>query len=93
MDYITQPQIAQQQGVTPACIYKRAEKLGIQAKCIRTAKSGRLNLYKLDDAIKLGWVPNHQVNQDHSLVKDERWLRLNEWPDPLPACFQDLEDD
>lgn len=92
MDYVTQPQICKQLDVTAGCIQKRAEKLGISAKRIRTAKSGRLNLYTLEDAIKLGWNPAPKPEEEHPLVTDPRWLKLSNWPETTPVCFQDLED-
>ena len=29
----------------------------------------------------------------HPLVTDKRWLKLNEWPDVIPDCFKECEDD
>ena len=28
----------------------------------------------------------------HPLVTDKKWLKLNNWPDTVPRCFEDLED-
>ena len=29
--------------------------------------------------------------EDHPLVTDKRWLKLNEWPDVIPECFKECE--
>ena len=29
--------------------------------------------------------------EDHPLVTDKRWLKLNEWPDVIPDCFKELD--
>ena len=30
--------------------------------------------------------------EDHPLVTDKRWLKLNEWPDTIPDCFKECEE-
>jgi len=29
--------------------------------------------------------------EEHPLVTNRRWLKLSEWPDTVPACFQECE--
>ena len=29
----------------------------------------------------------------HPLVTDKRWLKINNWPETTPKCFQDLDED
>ena len=37
------------------------------------------------------------VNADdclgHPLVTDKRWLKINNWPDTIPKCFEDLDEE
>lgn len=42
------------------------------------------------------WVQEYknslaQVDNEHVLVKDRRFLELNFWPDIVPVCFKDME--
>ena len=30
---------------------------------------------------------------EHPLVTDKRWLKINNWPETTPKCFQDLDED
>lgn len=29
----------------------------------------------------------------HPLVTDKKWLKINNWPDIIPKCFQDLDEE
>lgn len=92
MDYVMQKAIAEKIGKTSAAVQKRAEALGIKQTRVRT-HGRRYNLYTREDAIKLGWTPDDvPANDGHPLVTDKRWLNINEWPETVPLCFQDLED-
>jgi hypothetical protein len=30
--------------------------------------------------------------ENHPLVTNKRWLKLNEWPDTIPECFKECEE-
>lgn len=92
MDYVTQKALAEALGITNAGVFVRARKMGIAPRTIRGQKSGRQNIYTIEQAKLLGYK-THQETNEHPLVTEKRWLKPNEWPETLPACFHDLEDD
>lgn len=47
---------------------------------------------KAKPAVKKIAFDLEQAKKEHPLVTDERWLRLNNWPDIVPKCFEDMED-
>jgi len=36
-------------------------------------------------------LEEQQGAEEHPLVTNRRWLKLSEWPDTVPACFQECE--
>lgn len=36
---------------------------------------------------------NENDCMEHPLVTDKRWLKINNWPDTTPKCFQDLDEE
>lgn len=92
MEYITQVKLAEALEITNAGVFIRARKLGITPVTIRGQKSGRQNIYTMEQAAMLGYKENMEA-ENHPLVTEKRWLKLNEWPESVPSCFQDIEEE
>ena len=45
------------------------------------------------DKIKIPVEMLNSSENEHPLVTDKRCLKLNYWPDVVPSCFQDLEEE
>ena len=39
-----------------------------------------------------GAVEGAELAEAHPLVTDKRWFKLNEWPDVLPSCLQETDE-
>ena len=58
---------------------------------IKARYEARLNKKK-QSIVKIERTPEENDKlEDHSLVTDKRWLKLNEWPDVIPNCFEEEE--
>ena len=59
---------------------------------IKARYEARLNKKK-QSLVKIERTPEENEKlEDHSLVTDKRWLKLNEWPDTIPDCFKECEE-
>lgn len=95
MEYITQVKLAEALGITNAGVFIRARKLGITPVTIRGFlghQNRRYNVYTMEQAAMLGYKENMEA-ENHPLVTEKRWLKLNEWPESVPSCFQDIEEE
>lgn len=91
MDYITRKEISLRLNITESGVQKRAERMGIKATRL-TSKGKRIYAYTVEEAKRMGLSFEKIPEAEHPLVTDPRWMKLSEWPDTMPACFQGLDD-
>lgn len=63
-------------------------------KIFKAHFDAREKLRKLAEERKVKNFVNDETAEgaeDHPLVTDKRWLKLNEWPDVIPECFKECE--
>lgn len=103
--YFTTREISEMTGKSDKTVRRTAKLLGIDYE-IRPVGNQRNAYYswlqtqkfveyfkqhKSEKKIKEELVVCDELQSQHPLVKDPRWLKLNEWPDIIPNCFKDLD--
>lgn len=102
----TTRQIQEQANVTMKTIINVAQKLGIRYE-VKYIEATRTAVFSGAEADRiLSYVKENitdkrnaepeidpELLERHPLVKDMRCFKFNWWPDPIPKCFRDMEDD
>lgn len=103
--YFTTKEVAEMAGISHYHVYFFCKKLGIDYEVKPTSNSRAayfswLNAQKIIDVAshkktiskaKKELIVTDEEQNAHPLVTDPRWLKLNEWPEVVPSCFEELD--
>ena len=104
--YFTTNEVAQMAGISHTHVFYISNKLGIKHE-IKSTKTSRAAFYTWLDTqriiaeanknkknapkVKKEIILTDEEQNAYSLVTDPRWLKLNEWPEIVPSCFEESD--